>query len=465
MRKFVTYSIEKPNDFKFNLLSWASRFESVCYLNSNTLSNNSSKNYSNFECLVAVDSVDEIIVPACRLRLPQATMSSEGRSRGEGRNTKGAFTSLKNSHNSKDDWLFGFFSYDLKNEVEDLTSENFDGIKMPGLHFFQPKFIFIIKGDGVRIGYLEEFSAKEELNTLFEQINITKFEVQSSEFDIGLKSRITKEQYLASVHKLKEHIKYGNIYEVNFCQEFYAEEAKIDPLQTYLHLNEISQSPFSCFYRLNDKYLICASPERFIKKTGQKLISQPIKGTIKRGATRREDEKLMEDLLNNPKERSENVMIVDLVRNDLSRTAKKGSVEVEELYGIYSFKQVHQMISTVSSELRDDVHFVNAIQNAFPMGSMTGAPKIRAMELIEQYESTKRGLYSGAVGYITPEGDFDFNVVIRSILYNSTEKYVSFMVGGAITDKSLPEKEYEECLLKAKAMFEVLDPKIGELTD
>ena len=444
MRKFVTYSIERPNDFKFNLLSWASRFERVCYLNSNTLFDNPSKNYSDFECIVAVDSVDEIII-----------------------DTKEAFVSLKNFHNSKNDWLFGFFSYDLKNEVEDLISENFDGIKMPAMHFFQPKFIFIIKGNEVRIDYLEELSDREEINTLFEQVNSLDIGVHSecsgSGFDIRLKNRITKEQYLASVHKLKEHIKYGDIYEVNFCQEFYAENSKLDPLQAYWDLNEISQSPFSCFYRLNDKYLMCASPERFMKKTGRKLVSQPIKGTIKRGTTREEDEKWMEDLLNSPKERSENVMIVDLVRNDLSRTAKKGSVKVEELYGIYSFKQVHQMISTISSELRDDVHFVNAIQSAFPMGSMTGAPKIRAMELIEQYESTKRGLYSGAVGYITPEGNFDFNVVIRSILYNSTEKYVSFMAGGAITDKSLPENEYEECLLKAKAMFEVLGPKIGEL--
>ena len=402
-------------------------------MDSNVLYNTSSKNNGDIECLVAVDAVDEIII-----------------------DTKEAFDSLKNFHNSKNDWLFGFFSYDLKNEVEELTSENFDGIKMPGLHFYQPKFIFIINGDEVRIGYMDEFSTKEEVNVLFEQINVAKFEVQKPEFDIHLKNRINREQYLASVQKLKEHIKYGDIYEINFCQEFYAEEITIDPLQAYLDLNEISQSPFSCFYRLDDKYLMCASPERFIKKAGQKLVSQPIKGTIKRGVTKEEDKQWMEDLRNSPKERGENVMIVDLVRNDLSRTAKKGSVKVEELYGIYSFKQVHQMISTVSSELRDDMHFVNAIQRAFPMGSMTGAPKIRAMELIEQYESTKRGLYSGAVGYITPAGDFDFNVVIRSILYNSTEKYVSFMAGGAITDKSLPEKEYEECLLKAKAMFEVL---------
>ena len=246
---------------------------------------------------------------------------------------------------------------------------------------------------------------------------------------------------------------------MNFCHEFYAENAIVDPFEVYLKLNRVSPMPFSCFYRNKDKYLMCASPERFLKKEGSKIISQPIKGTIKRGVTPKEDEALKNQLLNDPKERSENVMIVDLVRNDLSRTAKKGSVKVDELFGIYSFPQVQQMISTVSAEVKEEHHFVDVIKYAFPMGSMTGAPKIKAMELIEKYETTKRGLYSGTAGYITPAGDFDFNVVIRSILYNASEKYLSFTVGNAITHNSISESEYEECLLKAKAMFEVLENK------
>ncbi|PID89409.1 MAG: hypothetical protein CSB01_02115 [Bacteroidia bacterium] len=248
----------------------------------------------------------------------------------------------------------------------------------------------------------------------------------------------------------------GDIYEINFCQEFFAEQVCINPEQLYNHLKKVSPTPYGCFYKTRNHYLLSASPERFIKKKGTKLISQPIKGTAKRGANKEEDDTIKHHLFTDAKERAENIMIVDLVRNDLSHTATKGSVKVEELCGIYSFPQVHQMISTVVANLRNDIHFVEAIKQCFPMGSMTGAPKIRAMKLIEQYESTKRGLYSGAVGYITPQGDFDFNVVIRSILYNATNKYLSFMVGGAITMQSNPEKEYEECLLKAKAIRKTL---------
>ena len=203
-------------------------------------------------------------------------------------------------------------------------------------------------------------------------------------------------------------------------------------------------------------YLICASPERYLQKNSNKLLSQPIKGTIKRSPEPVEDAQLKIDLKTSLKEQSENIMIVDLVRNDLSRIAKRGSVTVEELCTIYSYKQVHQMISSISCELKDNITFTEIIKSTFPMGSMTGAPKVSAMKLIEHYESSKRGLYSGTLGYINPEGDFDFNVVIRSILYNTKNKYASFMVGSAITDKSVAEAEYEECLLKAKAMFEVL---------
>jgi len=201
---------------------------------------------------------------------------------------------------------------------------------------------------------------------------------------------------------------------------------------------------------------LSASPERFLKKINNKLISQPIKGTIKRGGSKIEDENLKFALKNDNKELAENIMIVDLVRNDLTRTVLNASVKVEELCEIYSFKQVHQMISTISAEIDNNLALSDIFKNTFPMGSMTGAPKIRAMEIIEKYEKTKRGLYSGAVGYINPKGDFDFNVVIRSIFYNSENNYLSFTVGGAITANSVPENEYNECLLKAKAILEVL---------
>ena len=221
----------------------------------------------------------------------------------------------------------------------------------------------------------------------------------------------------------------------------------------------VSKPPFAAYYRCQDKHLMCASPERFLKKDTKTLISQPIKGTRKRSAQLEEDNRLKNELLNCPKEQSENVMIVDLVRNDLSKTASPTSVKVQELFGIYSFPQVHQMISTVVSELEENTPWTEAIRHAFPMGSMTGAPKISAMQLIEKTEVFKRGLYSGAVGFVTPDSNFDFNVVIRSILYNSTNQYASLPVGSAITANANPQDEYDECYLKAKAMMEVLNAR------
>lgn len=253
-----------------------------------------------------------------------------------------------------------------------------------------------------------------------------------------------------------EHIKRGDIYEVNFCQEFYAENATINPAAVYQHLNDISEPPFASFLKMEQQYALCASPERYLKKEGSKIISQPIKGTAKRLISTIDDAQIAADLARDEKERAENVMIVDLVRNDLSKTAKKGAVQVEELCKVYSFKQVHQMISTVVSEIDPQLHPIETLRSTFPMGSMTGAPKVSAMKIIEHLEASKRGLYSGAIGYFTPENDFDFNVVIRSILYNEEKKYISYSVGSAITIKSDAAKEYEECLLKAKAMKYVL---------
>jgi len=275
--------------------------------------------------------------------------------------------------------------------------------------------------------------------------------------EIHIKLRIFKDEYFKRVGEMLQHIHRGDIYEANFCQEFYAENTSINPLKVYQKLNAISKAPFAAFLKLNDKFLLSASPERYLRKLGTKVISQPIKGTAKRSHNPKRDEELKNILRDDPKERAENIMIVDLVRNDLSKSALKGSVIVEELCEVYSYDQVHQMVSTVTSKVSEEKNPVEMIRESFPMGSMTGAPKVSAMQIIEKLESFKRGLYSGAVGYFTPEGDFDFNVVIRSILYNETNKYVSYAVGSALTAKSSPEKEYEECLLKAKAMREVLE--------
>jgi para-aminobenzoate synthetase component 1 len=272
-----------------------------------------------------------------------------------------------------------------------------------------------------------------------------------------ISGRFSREDYLHTIYDLKRHIARGDCYEINFCQEFYAIDAHIDPCHIFTSLSKESPNPFACFYKLDNRYLLCASPERFLKKSGNKLLSQPIKGTISRNIADEKADSLNRQLLfNNPKERAENIMIVDLVRNDLAKICGEGTVQVDELMGVYGFPQVYQMISTVSGIVADDVAPAEIFKATFPMGSMTGAPKKSVMELIEKYERTKRGLFSGSVGYISPERDMDFNVVIRSILYNADSQYLSFQAGSAITYKSDPESEYKECLLKAAAIKKVL---------
>lgn len=347
-------------------------------------------------------------------------------------------------------WYFGHLAYDLKNEIEGLTSAHPDHIGFPGYFFFEPEYIIRIQKEQLVI----EGAAAE---TVYRDILETKAGNTFHQPVPAIRQRFTKEEYLAVISKLKDHILRGDCYEINFCQEFFAEQAVIHPLEVFKALSRISPNPFSALYRMGDKWLICASPERFLKKTGNRVLSQPIKGTSKRI---QQDDKLDEAgrtaLKQSEKDRSENVMVVDIVRNDLSRVCREGSVKADELFGVYTFPQVHQMISTVSGELKEGVSFTDIIRATFPMGSMTGAPKRRVMELAEQYERTKRGIFSGALGYLSPEGDFDFNVVIRSIMYNDETKYLSFQAGSGITWYSDPEKEWEECLLKASAIESVL---------
>lgn len=425
------FQVKDIAEFKKRLLQWAQQFEIAVWLDSN----NYDQKYSNFEAVLAVDAVSKI------------ETSSEN-----------AFSQLKKYQSEVNDYIFGYLGYDLKNDVEALTSSNFDGLHFPDLFFFQPKKLFFIKENTVEIKYISEFENKIEtdFNEITSTVSLSAVEGQQQTTNVKIKLRIHKDDYYKKLNTLLNHIHRGDIYEANFCQEFYSENSTINPIEVYQNLNEISKAPFATFLKLNDTYLLSASPERYLKKEGDHLISQPIKGTEKRASTKKADEKLIAVLEQNPKERAENIMIVDLVRNDFSRFAIKGSVKVDELCKVYTFEQVHQLISTVSCTVKNDIHPVDILKNTFPMGSMTGAPKISAMKIIEVLEETKRGLYSGAVGYFIPNGDFDFNVIIRSIFYNATKKYVSYSVGGAITAQSIPEKEYEECLLKAKAMKHVL---------
>jgi para-aminobenzoate synthetase component 1 len=418
----VNIPVTGPETFKQKALQWASSSDVFCCLDSN----NFSDQYSKFDLLLAIGVKDELI-----------TTSTS------------SFEALEDFRSKNPGWITGFLTYDLKNEIEKLESNNPDYLQFPDLYFFAPEHLLIIKE-----GQLEIISANPE--RVLDKINNQDIPKYQASHPVALNSRFDKHEYIDTVIKIKEHISRGDIYVTNFCQEFFAENVVIDPLQAFIKLNNISPNPFAAFFKVRDKYILSASPERFLAKRGSKLISQPIKGTSKRYQDLESDKLSKESLKGHPKELQENVMIVDLVRNDLTKSAKAGTVATEELFGIYSFRQVHQMISTVVCELREDVPAVGAIRNTFPMGSMTGAPKISTMQLMERYERSKRGVYSGAVGYFSPDRDFDFNVVIRTLLYNEINRYLSFQVGSAITYHAEPEKEYEECLLKAQAILEVL---------
>jgi para-aminobenzoate synthetase component 1 len=426
LRTTVVKDISAFPNFTNQLLYWANQFREVVFLDSNAYH----QKYSSYDAVLAVDAFTSL----------QTDYNN-------------AFQDLQQYQSQTKDWLFGYLSYDLKNDIEELHSNNFDGLTFPDLFFFQPKKLFLIQGNQVEIQYLR--MCNDEIEADFEEItSITP--ITHYPLPININQRISKENYLLKVSKMLEHIQRGDIYEANFCMEFFAHTNQLDPIEVFQKLAVISEAPFAVYFKNAAHYLLSASPERYLRKKGTRVISQPIKGTSKRSADPIADAQFKVDLAQNEKERSENIMIVDLVRNDLSHTATKGSVVVEELCEIYTFKQVHQMISTVVSEVEVTTPPVEIIRTTFPMGSMTGAPKISAMQIIETLEETKRGLYSGAVGYFTPEGDFDFNVVIRSILYNAKNEYLSFSVGSAITAQAIAEQEYEECLLKAKAMFEVL---------
>ena len=320
-----------------------------------------------------------------------------------------------------------FISYDLKNNIESLTSENKDLINFPIIKCIVPKKILATKD--------------------FKPL------IKNSDKPITFLPEFNKEQYISIINKIKNHIQKGDIYETNFCYNWSANHKIQNPYSIYQKLEKLTKAPFKVYADLENHIIISASPERFIKKIGNQLISQPIKGTSKRHNNPEKDKTLIERLENDLKERTENIMIVDLVRNDMSKIASKKSVSVDELCQVYTFENIHQMISSISCEINASLSFSDILKAMFPMGSMTGVPKIRAMELMEKYENTKRGLYSGSVGVIYPNGDFDLNVIIRTLIYNKTNNYLSFNVGSAITINSEAEKEYEETLVKAEALF------------
>ena len=415
------------------MLNWVNQFNICCFLDNNGYQST----HHSIECLLGAGARHSI-------------SASSGT----------AFARLKEFGDAHHDWIFGHLGYDLKNETENVRSSNSDHIKFPDLFFFVPEIVIELTADVIRIGTFDQ-----DATEIFDAIGATDYPTRNSNegnAHTEILQRYTRAEYIETINQLKRHILRGDCYEINFCQEFYVEDILVDPLLLFQKLLETSPNPFAAYYKIDDKFLICASPERYLKKTGLRVVSQPIKGTLKRdqrpgpsgGST--SDSIKTQELKGSEKDRSENVMVVDLVRNDLSKICVEGSVQVEELFNVYTFPQVYQMISTITGELPEATDWMAIIQATFPMGSMTGAPKRKVLDLIERYERTKRGIFSGAVGYISPDKDFDFNVVIRSMMYNATERYLALPAGSGITFYSDPEAEYEECLVKLAAIRSIL---------
>ncbi len=352
-------------------------------------------------------------------------------------------------------WLFGIIAYDLKNDIEELTSANVDELQFPELLFFEPNYVVVQENDEYSL-YCNSNQVADFIKLLDE---IESKEISYSHQNIDLIPRISKEEYFKRFSAIQEQIHLGNVYELNFCQEFFQENQDVQMHSLFWTIYNRLEAPFMSFFQHEHIQAISASPERFLQRKGLKLISQPIKGTAKRGQNQREDIQLKQNLNHSLKERTENIMIVDLVRNDLGKCCKPGSIQVEEFVQLYTFPNIHQLISTISGELKVGIEFSEIMRHMFPMGSMTGAPKRKMMQLAERFETTKRGWYSGAMGYIEPNGNFDFNVMIRSLLYNATQQYLSYTVGGGLTSFSNANEEYEECLNKLHSVVNLINRK------
>jgi len=423
-RQTVTYTLApgQVKEIKDKMLNWAKQFSIFLFPDSN----NYADKYGRYECLLAAGA-------------HRVVRGNDG----------DLLAAVQQLHDDKKDWLFGHISYDYKNVLEPkLTSAHTANIDFPLLHFFIPVTVCYIDKGHTTLTIESYNDADKILSDILQSATGNTGKLPSLKFT----SATSKEDYIATITKLRSHIADGDCYEINFCTEGHCANADVEPLRIFNALNALSPAPFAAYYRLNDSYMMCASPERYLQKDDRRIMSQPIKGTARRDADSRKDEQIKSALKEDIKERAENVMIVDLVRNDLSRCSDTGSVQVDELFGIYTFPQVHQMISTVSAKLKDNVPFTDAIRYSFPMGSMTGAPKFKVMQLIKQYEKSRRGLFAGTIGYITPQGNFDFNVIIRSLFYNASTKHLSYQTGGAITYDSIPAKEWEEMRLKAWAL-------------
>jgi para-aminobenzoate synthetase component 1 len=435
---------EARADFQLRALHWLERFETAAVLDSHAEAQNAENQYakSQYNWLLAAGAASEFMPQGETLPQLDAWLERQ-----------------KSQQKSQQKWCFAALSYELKNEIEPqkISSRNVDNYQIPKLYFFCPEILFIIRKDAPLT--LEIQSEAENPQEIWDAINNFSF---ADEYlpppNLRVQAKFSHGEYIAAVESLKAEIKLGNVYEANLCQEYFLPKIDIpEPLRLFTRLNRIAKTPFAAYFRAREHHLCCASPERFLQHKDGALFSQPIKGTRRRGEDEASDQFLGEELLNSEKDRAENLMIVDLVRNDLARLCLPATVKVEELCQLYRFPAVLQLVSAISGRLPSPrPSFSQILRATFPMGSMTGAPKIAALQIIDQLERSQRGWYSGSIGYIAPSGDFDFNVVIRSFYYNQNQKILAWQVGGAIVYDSVAAEEYEECITKMRPLLQTL---------
>jgi para-aminobenzoate synthetase component 1 len=354
---------------------------------------------------------------------------------------------LKRFATLEDSWLMGAFPYELKNLLEpSLSTLAPESIAFPETAIFVPEIVIAVERDSAEVRFLGD--GAEELIRNLPPPDFQEKIGKSPQFQ----SNFSRAEYIETIHRLREHIREGDFYEFNLSQSYFADFRLADPAGLFRKLISLSPVPFAAFLQFGSKALICASPERFLQLHNGQLLSQPIKGTAARGKTASIDRRNMKRLRLSVKEQAENVMIVDLTRNDLHRACRPHTVEVPHLFDIQTFPQLHQMVSTVTGRKAAHLNWLQAFSRIFPPGSMTGAPKVKVMEMIDRYEPNARGIYAGSAGYVSPGGDFDLNVIIRSLVYDDVAEKLSYHVGGAITYDSDPEKEFEETLVKAKGI-------------
>jgi len=350
-------------------------------------------------------------------------------------------------------WCFGHLAYDLKNSLEPLHSRH------PSADGFEDSAWTVARWtvhlqDGravLRVGPGDVVEAQAFLQGLIATPDAAPGKPLGN-----WAVHTPKERYLAQVERILRHIQRGDAYELNYCTGRSTVAPDWDPFRGFARLMAANPAPHAAFYRRGPLFAVCASPERYLKAEGGLLTAQPMKGTRRRHPDPVEDARLAAELATDPKERSENIMAVDVMRNDLSRVAAARSVRVEELCGVHPYPHVHQMTSTITARLKEGATTWDAVLASFPMASMTGAPKLRAMQLIDELEDQRRGLFSGTLGFFSPDGDTDLNVVIRTLTYDATSGRAALITGSAITASSVPEQEWEECELKARSVLNAL---------